>query len=677
MAFLRRYPRRGMAAGHAAVTKVAPAAANSPLPRGRGARIVVGVSFSVGFFVAAICLAFGSHLMGHPASAEVSGRVFYVSPNGNDAWSGQLANPSSNGSDGPFATIQRAINAMRADGSGDAVIIEGGTYHLTQPISLRAHDSGDTFKAYPGETPVISGGQEVTGWVNEGNGIYSAALSQPTDLELYVGGVPQHVAQSGNRNPADPYSGWLFANQAPSGPSTNSFTFRPGDLRPSDFIPGELIEVYSTLHQWEGRIVPVQSIDFTTGVVTLGAQVPMPIDSGSTYRLLNNPDFIKQPGEFAWRASDGHLVYMPTDPAEFQHRGVVVPRLDHLIDINGATGITIAGLTFTDTTRTTPDLAQLGAVSIENSNNITVQQNTFQNVGTGVSLQASSNDQILNNTLTDIAGNGIRLINGGNQNQISGNEISAIGQWDTFSAGIWLSGAGNNVISHNLVKNTPRAGIWLSNANVSDENVGNTIEYNAVLHTNQQTQDSGAIYMLGRTGINTNTTIQYNYIQDTGNPALTPWGAWYQNTTHGIYLDDLSSGVNIYGNFIKDSYGASVFLHGSSNVVVQNSVGYIDNSEPFLKIQDISGSEVNRAVENNIIYSTNPLGTYSDLRQWNGQSATVDHNLLYNVSRFSGQDQHSIIADPLFVDAANGNYQLQSGSPAYQVGFKDLPRSSM
>ena len=41
---------------------------------------------------------------------------FYVATDGNDAWSGTLASPNAEKSDGPFATLQRARDAVRAKG---------------------------------------------------------------------------------------------------------------------------------------------------------------------------------------------------------------------------------------------------------------------------------------------------------------------------------------------------------------------------------------------------------------------------------------------------------------------------------------------------------------------------------------------------------------------------------
>ena len=41
-----------------------------------------------------------------------------------------------------------------------------------------------------------------------------------------------------------------------------------------------------------------------------------------------------------------------------------------------------------------------------------------------------------------------------------------------------------------------------------------------------------------------------------------------------------------------------------------------------------------------------------------------------------GHDTNSIIADPLFVDAARNDYRLQPGSPAVKLGFKPIDLST-
>lgn len=110
-------------------------------------------------------------------SKNLQSIIFYVAPNGNDAWSGQQESPNSQNTDGPFATLQRVRDAIRQlkkkqDGTLKQqilVIVRGGTYFLTQPLVFTPEDSDTpfspiTYKAYPGEKPVISDGRRITTW---------------------------------------------------------------------------------------------------------------------------------------------------------------------------------------------------------------------------------------------------------------------------------------------------------------------------------------------------------------------------------------------------------------------------------------------------------------------------------------------------------------------------------
>src|SRR2546426_1570125 len=109
------------------------------------------------------------------AQALAQGVVFYVSPDGNDAWSGKLAATNADKTDGPFATIGKARDAIRhlkAQGpltQPVTVYLRGGLYVLSEPLVFGPEDSGTpqgpiAYAAYSGETPVLSGGRKITGW---------------------------------------------------------------------------------------------------------------------------------------------------------------------------------------------------------------------------------------------------------------------------------------------------------------------------------------------------------------------------------------------------------------------------------------------------------------------------------------------------------------------------------
>lgn len=103
---------------------------------------------------------------------------FFVSPLGNDSWSGTIAEPPSSSSSptsalvqGPFLTIDRARLAVRAllakrNTSSATVAIRAGTYYLSSPLLFSPLDSGSErapvcYVAYENEQPVISGGREI------------------------------------------------------------------------------------------------------------------------------------------------------------------------------------------------------------------------------------------------------------------------------------------------------------------------------------------------------------------------------------------------------------------------------------------------------------------------------------------------------------------------------------
>ncbi|MEK7707588.1 MAG: hypothetical protein AAB380_06300, partial [Verrucomicrobiota bacterium] len=97
--------------------------------------------------------------------------TLFVATNGNDAWSGRLAAPNRPATDGPFATLPRALAAAREFKVGPGstheattIWVRGGTYFLTTPLVLTPEDSNLKLMAYPKERPAISGGRRITGW---------------------------------------------------------------------------------------------------------------------------------------------------------------------------------------------------------------------------------------------------------------------------------------------------------------------------------------------------------------------------------------------------------------------------------------------------------------------------------------------------------------------------------
>lgn len=120
-----------------------------------------------------------------------SAQTFYVSPDGNDAWSGRLEVVDADRSDGPLASLggaRDAIRRLKFDAGGElpgpvTVLVRGGTYTMETPLRLLGGDSGTaacpvTYMAYPDETPRLCGGRPITEWTEHGEGIFKAVLPE-------------------------------------------------------------------------------------------------------------------------------------------------------------------------------------------------------------------------------------------------------------------------------------------------------------------------------------------------------------------------------------------------------------------------------------------------------------------------------------------------------------------
>jgi len=111
-------------------------------------------------------------------AVNASGYTFFVAANGS------ATNPGTESA--PFGSIVQARDHVRgliADGLQQdvAVLVRGGRYVVRDPIRFTPEDTisethSVTYLAYPGEEPVISGGEVVSGW-NKEEGIWEADLS--------------------------------------------------------------------------------------------------------------------------------------------------------------------------------------------------------------------------------------------------------------------------------------------------------------------------------------------------------------------------------------------------------------------------------------------------------------------------------------------------------------------
>lgn len=527
------------------------------------------------------------------AAAETT---FFVSPTGNDRWSGRLPQPSADGRDGPFATPARALAA--AKGGGPATVrLHGGTYRLAAPLVVDSSLPGLRLTAVEGEQPVLSGGEAVGG-AQLTNGVLSAPLARDPGLDVSTGGQRLDAARSGDFNPGDPRSGWFPAKAVQSGSKS------PGSKRQMQLPPGVLKA------GWAGPGVRAQALDRErlsddllgvasadpNGLLGFGADGQYPYRDGSTVRLLGHPDFLKRPGEFAWDARAKRLLVKPPTGLDGGRADLVVARTANLLRLDNARNVSVEGLTFTDVPW------DGSAVLAKGGSGLRIAGNRFALVGTAVTLDGATRSEVSGNRMEHLGRSGVVLAPGSSDNRILANRISDIGEVRFFSGGVMGAGIRNTLIAHNDIRRAARYGISIKNWNPQTVNSDNVIEFNRIRDTARQTADAGAIEMLGRSGNDTRSIVRFNDIRDTGGLATDAQGRWLvRYKGFGIYLDDMTSGVTVQGNLLENTGAAAIFLHGGDNNLVSDNITLMtDPKDRFLRLEWVPSAGKNGLMHGNV-----------------------------------------------------------------------------
>lgn len=270
-----------------------------------------------------------------PAATEL-----YVSPDGDDTNDGSK--------DAPFATLYKARDMVRTlnESMSDDIIVylrghvRDGYHYLDSTLTFDERDGGRNghsviFQGYTGEQPIVSGGIPVTGWE-------AVAGTTPTQYKAHLDHDKKIRHMFVNYTPAYRSRGpKILIGEGWKNASGETVGFHAGDFtlaNPAD------VELFRHSH-WAAHQYCVERIENPGPNAVFVMQHPYWIVASSITNwsegkdnvvVENAPEFIDQPGEFAFDRPNKTLYYLPRAGQDMASAKAIVNGVEVLVRVNGS-----------------------------------------------------------------------------------------------------------------------------------------------------------------------------------------------------------------------------------------------------------------------------------------------------------------------------------------------------
>lgn len=658
-----------------------------------------------------ICLTFTPQLVAS------QGITIYMSPKGNDNWTGS--------EDAPLASLEGArerLRTLKAENNYNdtiRIIIKEGTYQLTRTFRLSAEDSGTpeapiVYEAATGSNVVFSGGTEKRKFSTTENGVWKVQIPEVTYWnwkfdQLYVNGrraIRARTPNNGFFHLEDVKEEvWIRGTgRAPEKARQIAVVDEAAanelDALDSDALNVVIMTVY---HKWNITKRFFDSYDPETATIYTSGQGMKPWNQwtkGKRFILENYSAALDEPGEW-FLAADGTLYYYPLPNEDINTSTFVIPVVEQLVKIGGdATNgkfvnhVTFRNLQFEYASTYLPKegfepyQAAIGidaAIELNHARNIQFTNCELKHVGGyGIWLNQGVSDCAINHCyIYDLGAGGVRIGETTirekehlktHSNVINNNIITSGGYDYPTAVGVWIGQSAHNQITHNEISNFRYTGVsvgWVWGYSFSPAK-GNKVMYNHIHHIGWGLlSDMAGVYTLGTSeGTKvSNNHVHHIYAYD--------YGGW------GLYTDEGSSHIVMENNLVHHTKTGGFHQHYGRENTLRNNIF------AFSKMYQLQATRV----EEHLSFSfTNNIVIYDEgvLYQgpWTKMQVEIDKNLYWKIGgevdflgkslkewNRSNYDTHSHIEDPLFRDPQNGDFGIKNKNPIKKIGFKQFDYS--
>ncbi|MCE5277140.1 MAG: right-handed parallel beta-helix repeat-containing protein [Planctomycetaceae bacterium] len=228
--------------------------------------------------------------------------------------------------------------------------------------------------------------------------------------------------------------------------------------------------------------------------------------------------------------------------------------------------------------------------------------------------------------------------------------VAHVGRLHAGSLGIWLGQTHHTTVEHCDIFDVYYSGMnvgwnWGPAPGAAHDNI---IQYNHISQIGQGVlADMAAIYTLGWSK---GTVIRNNVLKDI-------W-SHRNNQGCGFYNDSGSRLFRFENNLVIGANDGAYHNHQGHDITLVNNIFALNNGT--IKMQESGPFTFN----NNIVYWRHGYGTKG------GARVDAANNLWSGKGGFRGEKNSLQGADPMFVDAAKGDFHLKPESPALKLGFK-------